>query len=109
MPRLSAIHAADIAVVAAITTALENKEPEVRLAAANPLGELSWKAQPAVPSLVQTLHDEAAARTLGKIGPPARSAIPELTRLTQAKEESVRAAAKGALEKIEPPAPPGKE
>jgi HEAT repeat protein len=63
-----------------------------------------------VPALVEALQDqsaalrEAAARSLGRIGPHAKPAVPELMRLGQDNEESVRAAAKEALDKIEPPA-----
>jgi HEAT repeat protein len=59
--------------------------------------------------LVQSLQDEAgavreaSAWTLGKIGRPAQSAVPELNRLTQDENESLRTAAKEALEKIGPP------
>jgi HEAT repeat protein len=75
---------------------------------------MSWKAQPAVPALVQALQDqsaavrEASARSLGKIGAPAKPAIPELVRLAQDKDNSVRAAAAEALQRIEPAVSSGK-
>jgi hypothetical protein len=57
---------------------LKNKDPKVRKRAAEELGNLYWKARPAVPALLDVLNDdedgeviEAAAEALPKIDPKA--------------------------------------
>ena len=60
-----------------------------------------------MPALIEALKDEttevrlSAAKTLGIIGPPARAAVPELTGRLADPVETVRAAAKEALEKAQ--------
>lgn len=68
------------------------------------------EADAAVPVLVQVLEDwkdlvesqQSAAELLGSIGPPARAAVPALTRALDSRSDGVRGAAKVALEKITP-------
>ncbi len=76
-------------------------------AAARALAEIG---PPAVPALAGTLDDVtqsveariAAADTLGRIGPAARSAVPTLSRARSDLDRTVREAAAQALTKIQP-------
>lgn len=69
------------------------------------------EAGAAVPILVQVLEDwkdlvesqQAAAELLGAIGPPARAAVPALTRALDSRSEGVRDAAAAALKKVQGP------
>ena len=63
---LAAIRATDGPAIAAITAALRDPAPVVRVAAAKGLGQMSWKAQPAVSALIEALKDEVPR------GPPKR-------------------------------------
>jgi HEAT repeat protein len=59
-----------------------------------------------VTALISCLQDESpsireeSAKTLGRIGPPARAAVVELSRLASDRETAVRTSAEAALEKI---------
>jgi HEAT repeat protein len=91
---------------------LEDREPQVRLAAVTTLAILlasedtPSEATPAVPSLTKLLDDElcetrqAAADCLAIIGPEAKSAIPPLIGLLKDEHAMVRAAAASALGEI---------
>lgn len=62
-------------------------DTEVRWNAARTLGKMREAGAPAIPALLETMHDEAptirehAAEALGDIGPPARHTVPELCKL----------------------------
>jgi HEAT repeat protein len=95
----------------ALTNALNDPVPEVRLAAVKALrnyATFTIYARRATESLPRCLHDdspkvrEEAARTLGYMGPTAESATPELNALLEDREEAVRNAAKEALGRIQP-------
>jgi HEAT repeat protein len=86
--------------------ALNDPSKEVRLAAVQALSNARWQAATVVPALMRSLADEFpavrewAARVLGYFGPSSKAALPDLSRLAEDKEESVRLAAKVALDKI---------
>ena len=86
--------------------ALTDAEPGVRLAAIKALSEVGAKAQPAIPVLVVELKSsdpalrEWSARTLGRIGNAATDTAPSLRPLLQDPVDSVRIAAREALEGI---------
>jgi HEAT repeat protein len=97
--------------VSVLMSTLKDKNPQVREAAAESLGELGPLSAPAVSQLVESLNDDddvlsfyvrhAAAEALGKIGPSARSAIPHLERLQESDSDaSVREIAADALKQI---------
>jgi HEAT repeat protein len=81
--------------VPALAKVLRDSNPEVRLRTVQVLGEIGRKSKQAIPVLVSALADsnagekagmvapvrEAAADGLGRIGPQAHSAVPQLTRL----------------------------
>lgn len=80
--------------IPALVKALDDEDPWVRLRAAEGLGVFGADAAPAVPGLIAMLdaerfgdgsfpiwqHHDAAARTLGRIGPAAGDAVPVLIR-----------------------------
>jgi HEAT repeat protein len=74
-----------------LTEALSHGEMEARKNAAIALGDLGLKAAQAVSALILALDDDykyvpsAAAESLGRIGPEARTAIPHLVRLVQSR------------------------
>jgi HEAT repeat protein len=95
----------------ALTNALNDPVPEVRLAAVKALRNYTTftiYARRAAESLPRCLHDnsakvrEEAARTLGYMGPTAETATPELNALLEDREEAVRNAAREALGRIQP-------
>jgi HEAT repeat protein len=81
------------------------QSPERNDQAVEILGQIG---EAGVPALSEALADQSppvragAARSLGKIGPPARRAVPGLTAALKDPEESVRAAAAEALGQIGP-------
>ncbi len=95
------------ATVPALVAALDDRDPEVRAAAAWALGALGGAAEPAVPGLAGSLRDEqeavrtAAAQALGALGPRARSAAPALFAALDDPRAGVRAAAAQALARVE--------
>lgn len=104
---LGASGVAEAVVVKVLTgAAVKDPAPGVRLAALKALAQGNRNVQSALLGLVACLRDESppvrewSARTLRKIGPSAKPAIPALTRAAEDKEESVRAAAQEALETI---------
>jgi HEAT repeat protein len=99
----------------ALTNALNDPVPEVRLAAVKALRNyttLATYGRRAAESLPHCLHDDSAkvreetARTLGYMGTTAEKATPELNALLEDHEEAVRNAAKEALGRIQPPSMP---
>jgi HEAT repeat protein len=103
------------AALAALMDAVRDTRGRIRANALVSLQTLRLDAGPqagaAVPILVQVLEDwkdlaesqQAAAELLGAIGPPARAAVPVLTRALESRSEGVRAAAAGALKKVQGP------
>jgi hypothetical protein len=77
-----------------------------RIYAAFDLGELGPKAAPAVPILVNSLHDSskhvrrASVKALAKIGPPACGALPEMRKSINDKDKFVRESAQNAERKL---------
>ena len=67
------------------------------------------EAREAVPALVKALKDRAArvrrgaVRSLGLIGPAAKSAIEDIRQLPQDKDEKVRKATRTSLQQVDPP------
>ena len=82
--------------VPALTTALKDKDTEVRRAVVRALAEMGQHAKAAVPALAGVLKDAdsglrvAAAMALGDIGPDARTAVPELIVALKDREVDVR-------------------
>jgi HEAT repeat protein len=78
--------------VPALSEALTDPDPAVRLEACRALAYMGAKAKDAVPVLTQTLNDHEevvrneAARALGQIGETAQLAIPELMRMLHGKK-----------------------
>ena len=90
---------------------LANPSRDIRTDALHFLGGLGRAAVPAIPDLATTLQDpggkgnvaQEAARTLGRIGPPAHSAIPALVKLMETPDAAVPGQqAAIALAKIDP-------
>jgi HEAT repeat protein len=79
---------------------------QVRLRAAQAVGELTPDAEPAVPALIESLKDEdlevryAAAAVLGLIGRKAASAVPALLLALTDEHPQVRESASKALGRI---------
>jgi HEAT repeat protein/Flp pilus assembly protein protease CpaA len=105
---LGAYGAEGRAAVPELTQALKDKEGLVQVAAAFALYRIEGRTEPAVPVLLEILEDgnersyapHSAAETLGKIGPPARAAIPPLTAALRKDDRRLRIRAAGALWKI---------
>jgi len=70
---------------------LKHKDERVRGAATRALGDVGAKPEEVVPALIEALKHEAdrwsAARTLGRYGPWAKAAIPELLALLKSENE----------------------
>ncbi|APW61461.1 HEAT repeat domain-containing protein [Paludisphaera borealis] len=88
---------------------LKSKDPAVRIAAAEILGDLAWRSAPALPSLIEALKDadpkvrRAVAAALGKLGGEAGSALDPLKAQFHSETVAqVKAAALGALDRIAP-------
>lgn len=97
--------------VAAIASILEDRDPDVRVAAATALGDLGISARVASPQLQNSLHDSSAqvrinsADALGKIGDSSPAVIAALIHVLQTDEEKyARWAAAGSLGYIGPKA-----
>jgi HEAT repeat protein len=97
----------------ALVATLLDKDPSARAYAAAQLGYLMREdAKPAVPALVQVLWDEdtavraAAAEALGRIGLPARPAIPALVAAFKApgEEDAIYSSTSEALGRLGPAA-----
>ncbi len=94
-------------IVPAITHALADADPAVRLNACMCAAKLGSYASGAVSALKQALrHKEAdvrekAAVALGAIGPKAKSALPALKRAAMDKDAGVKARAGAAIRQIE--------
>jgi len=91
---------------------LKAKAPALRIAAAETLSRLDWRATRAVPSLIAALKDHetsvkvAAARALGTLDAYSKAAAPPLlTALSGEPEATARAAFLEALEAIAPGSP----
>jgi len=104
---LGASAVAEEVVVKVLTGAgVTDPAPGVRLAALKALAQGNRNVQSALPGLVACLRDESplvrewSARTLTKLGPFAKPAVPALIRVAQDKDEPVRVAAQAALETI---------
>jgi len=87
--------------IPALIEALSDHEEKVRFFASLAFQEMGADASDAVPALTKVLADTdqtnslfylraAAASALGKIGPPAMSAIPELKKALQEKDSNFR-------------------
>ena len=104
------------AAVPEVTRALRDRDLELRLAAAKSLWNITRKAEGVVPALVGLLErkgtpqdDDARRRflqtvieALRRIGPPARAAVPALTRKSRDQNRLVRESAISALREITP-------
>jgi HEAT repeat protein len=91
---------------------LKASDPTVRIAAAELVGRLDWRATPALPALIATLRDPepkvrvAAVGALEALGQVSESAVqPLATALAHEADPTVRAAIVGALEAIAPKTP----
>ncbi|HZZ29108.1 MAG TPA: HEAT repeat domain-containing protein [Pirellulales bacterium] len=77
--------------VAALSDALTDGNPIVRLQSCRALAYMGIQAKDAVPALIRTLNDpeegvrEAAAEALGQVGLPAAPAVPTLIQMLRAK------------------------
>src|SRR5207244_4789657 len=105
---LGDIHPDDPRVVPALLEKLAGDEKAIAI---HPLAEYKSAAKDAVPRLCEILESDAdvdvrwgAARTLGKIGPAAKAAIPALVRTLKATDSLVREHAAEALGDIGPDA-----
>lgn len=102
---LGALRIADNTAFTAVTNALRDEVPEVRLAALQCLKGMVWRAHEALPLLILQLKDpspavrEWAVSTLGDIGPRASSAVPRLKQLIE-EEAALEPRVRDALEKI---------
>jgi len=102
----------------ALTTVLQDKQLEVRLAAAKGLWNISKNADAVVPVLADLLGGkgppnaatsdarrnffQSVVEALCRIGPPAKAAIPALTRKTKDENRLIRESAQRALREIGP-------
>jgi HEAT repeat protein len=97
-----------VPVVPALLKALHDSSLTVRAGAANLLGDLGKTAPAAVPSLLTMFRRETdnyarfcAVKALGKIGPPARSALPSLREALATTEGQLKESLLEAISKIE--------
>lgn len=87
--------------VPALTDALSDPDPLVRLEATHALARMGPPAKPAVPKLIVALGDsdravrQGAARALGQIGPGAVDAIPALMEVIRDPNADADSAARG--------------
>lgn len=104
--------------VSALTTALRDRDLEVRLAAAKGLWHVTKTAEVVVPALVDLLEAEEIANleanetrrmfiqtimeALSRIGPPAQAAVSALTAWAKDKNRHIREAALTTLQSIAP-------
>jgi HEAT repeat protein len=101
--------------IPALGEALKDKDGHVKVAAAKAIWKIEGKVDRAVPVLIETLKDfdeshyaaGSAAEMLGKIGPSAKAAVPDLTAMLQSGWRDTRIAAAFALCKITGKAEPG--
>ena len=76
----------DDSVISALVTAINDRNPAVRLAAITALGSIGPAAKASVPALIRVFTDAsnthelrcAASRALGSMGPAAQEAVPEM-------------------------------
>jgi HEAT repeat protein len=86
---------------------LQSQEADVRISAADALGQIGPEAKEAVPALIAALKDQevdvrsSAAYALGRIGP---DAVPALIAALKDHNVFVRSSAADALRKIDPTA-----
>lgn len=107
----------------ALTKILHDKDREVRLAAAKSLWNINKNVENVVPVLVDLLEEESGAgdssetrrmflqtviEALGRMGPPAKAAIPALNHMTKDKNRHVSASALHALRNIDPSKAPAR-
>jgi HEAT repeat protein len=108
----------EAAAAPALAAALQDGDPEVRLAAAKGLWHVSKAAAEVVPALVALLEGKRAAagedsesrrrflqtvmEALGRIGPPATAAVPALTAVAKDTNRHIRESAAVALRQIRP-------
>lgn len=108
---LGEIHPNDNAVIAGLVSRLGTDDRRLVI---RPLSSFKGAAVAAVPGLIAILQNDSdatmrweAARTLGKIGPGARDALPELMRATKDRDALVREHAAEAIGDIGPEAAEG--
>lgn len=105
----------------ALNAALHDKDKDVRLAAAKSLWAVAKEAEAVVSVMVQLLAEGAAAsadageprrqflqaviEALGRMGPPAKAAVPALRRLLKDKNRHVAESAQNTLKMIDLAAP----
>jgi HEAT repeat protein len=118
---LGAIGELAIEAAPALTDVLDDKHLQVRLAAAKGLWNISKNADTVVPVLAEILGGkvfpnpdapdarrsffQSVIEALCRIGPPAKAAIPVLTRRTKDENRLIRESAERALREIGPPLP----
>jgi HEAT repeat protein len=118
---LGAIGEIAVEAAPALTDVLEDKHLLVRLAAAKGLWNVSKNADAVVPVLAEILGGkvypnpdapdarrsffQSVIEALCRIGPPAKAAIPVLTRRTKDENRLIRESAQRALREIGPPLP----
>jgi len=106
--------------IPALTAALRDKNLDVRLAAAKALWNISKNPDLVIPVLIGLLEEkwpvandggearrrflQAVIESLGRIGPPAKAAIPALTQKTKDKNRHISEAAQYALKTVAPAA-----
>jgi HEAT repeat protein len=91
-----------------LTEGLQDKEPTVRVTAAQQLGKLGISAKKAVPDLITMVEKDkeplavgAAIWALGEIGTSAQDALPALQKIAKEEEEPLQKAASEAIDKIQ--------
>jgi hypothetical protein len=111
----AAIRSAALATIKSISCAdgLTNDDPAIRVASAEMIGRLGWRATPAVPALIGGLTDSetkvryAAVSALRSLGDVSEAAVARLaTALAREPDAVVRAAIVGAVEALAPGTPP---
>ncbi len=124
--RVKAIRALDclaevaVEAIPALTTAAQDKDMDIRLAALKALWSVSKSADLVVPGLIKLLDASTVAKltdsetrrrflqtvmeALRRIGPPAMAAVPALTTMTKDSNRHVRESAAITLQKVVPAA-----